>query len=129
MNLLYNPDFHKKIDKETRKISYRLSKIARKNSQRRKKGGMKPEFRMLPLLVKEFSKCFWCDIEVVHLKSDGGKQPYYAASIDHVRSRYFREKGEEVLKVLSCYRCNAKRADEEDKKYGKEHILKVTNNI
>lgn len=123
----YNPQFHKQLTREEKKTIYKLISISRINSLRRKKnGGLDPEKKLLPMLVKEFKNCFWCGVEVIHLKCDGGKQPFYSASVDHVVSRYFRKKGDNVLKVLSCYRCNAKRADIENKKYSKNHIEKLS---
>lgn len=87
---------------------------------------MDKEKRLLPMLTKEFKNCFWCGIEVVDLKLDGGRPPHFAATVDHLVSRYFRQPGANVLKVLSCYRCNKTRADIENKKYGKEHIKKLS---
>lgn len=63
-----------------------------------------------------FKRCFWCDI-VVEDYGDreeqqklGIRDPDDMATIDHVKSKYFRKKGEAVEKVLACNKCNQKRA-------------------
>lgn len=118
------PNFNKNIDKETKKLLRKFAKFSKTNSYKRIKDKSIPRVNMLTLLFNHFGKCFWCDEEVFDLKLDGGKPPFNMATIDHVRSRYFREKGDDVLKVLSCFRCNAKRCDFENKKYGNQHRLK-----
>ncbi len=123
----YNPNFSKRLTQEEKRKVYKFMGISRLNSLRRKRnGGIDKEKRLLPLLVKEFKNCFWCGVEVVDTKLDGGKQPHYAATVDHLKSRFFRKLGEDVLKVLSCYRCNAKRCDIENKLYTKIHIEKLS---
>lgn len=69
-------------------------------------------------LIKEFGVCFWCGIKVKDLVPfPGTKEPPDMATIDHTVSKYFREKGERVLKVLACYPCNQTRAVAENKVY------------
>ena len=59
--------------------------------------------------------CFWCREPV---KDYGNlfkrKNPPDMATIDHLKSRFFRKKDECVDKVLSCRECNQKRARVEE---------------
>ena len=72
-------------------------------------------------LMKEFGHCFWCGIIVkdygnIHFHSP----PPDSATIDHLESRFTREKGKMVDKVLCCDFCNQKRAQKENKLYSKK---------
>jgi len=84
-------------------------------------------YRPLKLaLIKEFKKCYWCGVEVIDfIRKLGERTPYNAATVDHLVSRYFRKKGEVVIKVLACDRCNQKRANKENKQLGKNHVNKL----
>lgn len=114
----YNPYFGKPIDKETRKILWKLAGRARINALKYR-NKRTPEQKLKGLLMKHFdSKCFWCDVEVTDFISPGVRPPFNTATIDHVVSRYFRKKGDDVLKVLACNRCNQARARYENGKYG-----------
>lgn len=77
-------------------------------------------------LMREFKVCFWCGIEV---KDYGDlthkKSPPDLATVDHMVSKFFRSKGEGVLKVLACAACNTRRSAEECKIYGEEHAKKL----
>jgi hypothetical protein len=104
----YTPNFNKMIDVDTERKLKRLSRVARINAHKRKSGKQKPELKMLPLLIENFdSTCFWCECPVI--RHIGANEPNNMATIDHMISRYFRKKGDEVLKVLACRRCNLKR--------------------
>lgn len=73
----------------------------------------------LDLLAKE-GVCFWCGILVkdYHPWPEGKREPDDMATIDHIKSRYFRKLGEVSTKVLSCNKCNQKRSEKENKIYG-----------
>lgn len=60
--------------------------------------------------------CCWCKRPVKEYLTEleRHKQPDQA-TIDHTKSRYYRKKGEVVLKVLACRRCNRLRAKAETK--------------
>lgn len=73
-------------------------------------------------LLKVKDDCYWCGKKVKeysNFKFKKGKTiPADMATVDHLISRHFRNKGDVSPKVLSCYSCNRKRAHDEDKKYG-----------
>ncbi len=67
-------------------------------------------------LFKEHPFCFWCGVLVIQYIVEPGHRPEdNMATLDHIKSRFFRKKGEKVEKVLACYRCNQKRAQKENK--------------
>ncbi len=76
--------------------------------------------------------CYWCGCKVVYFKRPevplGTKEerlPDNFAIIDHLKSRYFRKKGEECEKVLACNACNNRRSHEEqylNEDYKKSHF-------
>lgn len=72
---------------------------------------MRSHHRNLKLaLLDAFKICFWCGIPVRDFIIPNGEQaPPDIATLDHVISRFTRQKGEWVLKVLSCYKCNQDR--------------------
>jgi len=75
---------------------------------------------ILKYLVKEFKVCYHCGVNVFYAaEKHGQKPPRNSATIDHLVSRFFREKGEKVPKVLSCHSCNQKRS----------HVEVLDNNI
>ncbi len=60
--------------------------------------------------------CHWCNL-LTHDHGaipDGEVSPFDNATVDHLVSRFFREKGTIVPKVLACDRCNKKRAEIEN---------------
>lgn len=76
-------------------------------------------------------KCHWCGklTQLLHLPEIKGKAPHDLATVDHLRSRYFldrfvKPKNGERTKVLACYKCNAKRAEDETSKLCKEELIK-----
>lgn len=82
--------------------------------------------RLKLALIAEFGVCFYCDDPVFDIQpKDGETAPPNQATLDHTVSRFFREKGEEVLKVLCCNRCNQQRSKVENKKYTTEHQAKL----
>lgn len=104
-------DFYKQPTEEEKQRILPLMKLAKYHSLRRSKFGNKPEFKLKNLLMKEFNgKCFWCDIKLDDYPYSGGFEPSNMATIDHLISRYYRKKGDDVLKVLCCYSCNSLKA-------------------
>ena len=70
------------------------------------------------LLLKEIGVCFWCKITVKDYPyEDGVPDKPDMATVDHIQSRFERKKGEVVEKVLACYKCNQRRAKEDERKY------------
>lgn len=67
--------------------------------------------------MAEYKYCYWCGILVkdYNYKQLSTKPPDDEATIDHLFSRYFRKRGEAVRKLLSCYKCNSKRANRDFK--------------
>lgn len=53
--------------------------------------------------------------------------PHDMATIDHLKSRFFRKDGEKVGKVLSCYQCNHERAHEENVRYQNKKFSTLSN--
>lgn len=79
-------------------------------------------------LLSEFKNCFWCGEKVFdYIHTAGETTPPNAATVDHLKSRFFRNKGEVVTKVLACEKCNQRRSHEENKKYTKIHQEKKKN--
>ena len=76
-----------------------------------------PNFRKAKLrLLRENPYCHWCGKRVFdYVTKDNEKAPDFMASVDHLKSRFFRQTGlmKEAKKVLSCVPCNQKRAKEE----------------
>lgn len=69
-------------------------------------------------LLKEFGFCFWCEREVFDYGDLTFKHmPKDLATLDHIESRFFRKKGDRVVKVLSCYECNYRRGKAEEKQF------------
>jgi len=74
------------------------------------------------LLIEKYKVCYWCGIKVIdYVRKEGAVDPYNTATIDHIKSRHEREKGEVTEKVLACYGCNQKRMREGDKKWHREN--------
>lgn len=67
-------------------------------------------------LMNEDPHCHWCGILVVDygMIPYGKRSPDDMATIDHVKSRVFRRKGETVEKVLACNVCNVRRGVEDN---------------
>jgi hypothetical protein len=59
-----------------------------------------------------------------NMMKDGEDAPDDMATIDHVHSRFNREKGEESPKVLACHPCNLRRSRQEAKTLKKLGLLK-----
>lgn len=79
--------------------------------------------KIIPYLIEKYGVCYWCGTKVRHYPVLNN-QPLLtpdAATIDHLKSRFFRKKGEIVPKVLACYLCNWNRHIEEEKKYATKH--------
>lgn len=74
-------------------------------------------YRPLKLeLLKEKPYCYWCGIKVIdYIPKDGERTPDNTATIDHLISRFWRNKGKVVKKVLCCNKCNNLRARLEEK--------------
>ena len=76
-------------------------------------------YRKLKLaLIVNDPRCYYCRKEVKDYGRlpDGMSNPKDMATIDHTVSRFFRKKGERVVKVLCCFSCN-------HKNHAKEQIL------
>lgn len=71
-------------------------------------------YRPLKLLLLELYKvCYHCGVAVKdYPHRDGTNQRGDSATIDHLKPRQFRAKGEIVEKVLSCYDCNWERNEQ-----------------
>lgn len=73
-------------------------------------------------------RCHWCGIEtkLLNVPEIEGPAPDDMATIDHLVSRYdirrWIKRGN--AKVLSCYKCNARRAAEETASLSKEELKK-----
>ena len=84
-------------------------------SLRRKGNGYKG---LRDLFMAENPRCYWCGIKVIYFNTGPeGIQPNNFATIDHIKSRFERRKGEHVDKVLCCFECNQKRAYEDSLKF------------
>lgn len=96
-----------------------LSEVVRFTKQRHR--GLKL------LLLQEFGICFWCGIVVKDygLPPNNEDNPPDAATIDHLVSRFYRGNGEFSDRVLACYHCNQKRAQEENRRLTREHNKKL----
>lgn len=68
-------------------------------------------------LMKVHPFCYWCStpVKVYDNIPIGQTHPFDEATIDHMKSRFFRKRGEKVPKVLACSKCNNKRAVQEEK--------------
>lgn len=67
-------------------------------------------------LLEKYGTCYWCNRTVKdYPKTNGQRSKDDLATIDHIVSRFFRKKGEKVPKVLACYKCNSKRAKNEER--------------
>lgn len=68
-------------------------------------------------LVKEFGKCYWCEIPVViYPFEEGITRPDNEATLDHFKSKNaVRKKHENTPKILACRACNHWRAVQEVK--------------
>lgn len=74
-------------------------------------------------LLAAFKTCYWCGVECKdYPHKDFEQQEPDSATIDHTISRFYRQKGESVLKVLACYACNQRRAKEEGIAFYKNKI-------
>jgi len=75
--------------------------------------------RRVAMWMKD-KRCHWCGIETVEYPSEadfhlkGLKTPENMSTLDHLISRFHRKKGEDVEKVIACWKCNQKRAREEN---------------
>lgn len=85
-------------------------------------GGWPSSYRPLKLLLLELNGvCYWCKQTVYdHPRVEGIPDPDDTATIDHIESRFTRQKGSSSPKVLSCQRCNQKRAREAEKQFVKQ---------
>lgn len=114
------PDFSKKIsiEMEARLRELHYSIPYRSNNRNRK---------LKLLFLEKYRVCFWCgvNVRVIEHARNTSRLAQDMATIDHVESKYFRKKGQVVTKVLACYSCNKKRADIENRIYGKKPIGKV----
>lgn len=67
-------------------------------------------------LLKKYEVCYHCGEKVKDYPvTDGEKIPKNAATIDHLKQRPNRKKGEIVPKVLSCAKCNQSKNTERQK--------------
>ena len=58
-------------------------------------------------LYKESPFCFYCGIRTkIYKQEDGKKLPNNTATVDHIYTLHERKRGENVPKVLSCWKCN-----------------------
>lgn len=119
------PNFNKQIDTETKKKIRQFAKISKINSLQRMKDKSIPRVDMRFLLFNYYKKCFWCDIEVVEYGIPDSKFDNQS-TLDHVVSKFYRDKGDDVLKVLCCHSCNKARATYENRKLTKKHKAKLS---
>ncbi len=82
-----------------------------------KNGRRVSTYRKLRLaLMERYKVCFWCKVPVKdydhNLFVKGVKIPDDRATIDHIKQRPQRQKGENTGKVLACYKCNERRSKE-----------------
>ena len=71
-------------------------------------------------LMEKYGVCYWCGVKVIdYVAQDGQRCPPNTATIDHLKSRFLRKKGEVVEKVLACNKCNGIRSKKEERIYGK----------
>lgn len=92
--------------------AYVLDRLNRKYAYKRSNR----EFKLA--LLAAFKTCYWCGIECKdHPHEDGTNAKPDLATIDHTVSRFYRKKGEQVLKVLACYACNQRRSKEESEEF------------
>ncbi len=73
--------------------------------------------------------CYWCGILCVDYgkREPGTRDPHDMATVDHLVSRWYRNSGAIVPKVLACSKCNGDRAFVEDAWFRKRY--KRLNNI
>lgn len=78
-------------------------------------------------LLEEFKVCFHCGIPVKDCgrTEDGCRPPADEATVDHLVSRFYRKKGDIVLKVLSCNKCNQERTKEESRYLNDAHMMRL----
>lgn len=70
------------------------------------------------VLIKKFRFCFWCGCTVREYNHHPhAPQKKDQATIDHLKTRFERKKGDIVEKVLACNQCNQKRAKQDEKKF------------
>ncbi len=76
-------------------------------------------------MMKDDPRCFWCEIEVIDYgpRKEGEPDPLDMATVDHLVSRFFREIGVVVPKVLACAKCNQNRAKNEEIFFKKHYNL------
>ena len=122
---MYKPNFYKQIDEEYKKKSRQFDGISKLNCRQKAKDKSIPRVNSRFLLLNYFKNCFWCGIPVKEYKIPNSINDDQA-TIDHVVSRFYRKKGDNVLKVLACYRCNQARAIYENRKLTKKHIEKLS---
>lgn len=68
--------------------------------------------------------CYWCHARVRWMAPANGILADDAATLDHVQSRYVRERGELVPVVLARFKCNRDRNEREQARLPREEILK-----
>lgn len=61
--------------------------------------------------LKISKKCYWCGIRVkLYPHIDGVANPKDEATVDHMRSKVNRKKGEWEPRVIACAGCNIERS-------------------
>ena len=76
--------------------------------------------RKIRLWEENEGRCYWCGVRTILVKGRARGKPWHA-TIDHLRSRYDQNRGEPNLTpeiartVLACYRCNNRRASDEQR--------------
>ena len=79
-------------------------------------------------LYQEDPRCYWCKRETIltNIPEIQGQPNPLMATVDHLVSRYHPERWvkREMTKVLACYECNARRAQEETAALPRNEILR-----
>lgn len=75
---------------------------------------------LLRYLVAEYKVCYHCQIPVkMYPQVDGEPTKPDRATIDHLNSRRARKRHELTIKVLSCFKCNQERNNQEQRRFNK----------
>jgi 5-methylcytosine-specific restriction endonuclease McrA len=69
---------------------------------------------------QENPHCYYCGVLTIWVTRSGGKAKSNEATIEHLRSRYHKDRREPAGKnerrlVLACYKCNHEKNEEEQK--------------
>lgn len=90
-------------------------------------GRQKLRNRRILLFHKQCKLCYWCRQPCILVYQDGGQLPDNAATIDHLRDKFDRNRGKydgTPHTVMSCAKCNRERGIARNEIYRNSHYRK-----